>query len=286
MAKPQGVPALTAQRVWEAIKRGSLKVEVIPGTRMLRVIKGRIRLSWQVGDLVKHARIRRTRIYLNPRWIPLPIGFDVSKILGLSREELARQGIIRLKNGDYRRLIYQQLDDPFSLLRQIEEHIMPRYGQEEEELWGLFSSVDLRATLGLSSAPEDLQEAILGRVDQIGVIKTHLSGRSKAVEERIRKLKRLQQHVRGALGMILDLIPEQTEGTEGYVIGLINSLQRHYDSLTLLLEDNPLVHSTRWARYHIQKARHNLERHEFNQARDHLQKAVSYLQWPEEREKG
>lgn len=281
MAKPNEVPAFTAERVWKAIQDGSLRVQVIPGTRLLWVERGRIRLTWREDGRVKRARVRLRRVYLHPRWRPLPVRFDISEIVGISREELARKGIIRLKNGEYRQLIYQWLNDPFSLQRQIDEHIMPRYEQEEEELWSLFSQVDLRAILGLTAVPEEMQEVILGRVDQIGVIRTHLKGRSRAVEERINKLRRLQNYVRGALLMILDLIPERAEGMEGYIIGLGRSLDRHYDQLGFLLGDNPFAHSARWARYHIQKAGVDLSKHEFDDAHRHIEKAIEHLQWPE-----
>lgn len=284
MAKKEGTRALTAQRVWQAVKRGSLKVKPIPGTRMLKVTGGRIRLTWGEKDEKRHHRVRLKDIYLNPRWIPLPSWYLASKkVTGLSEKNLAARGLIQL-DGKYYLLIYQQLTDLFSLLRQIKEHILPQYGKEEENLWSLFGKIDQREVLGLTRSPAELRKAILGRVDSIGIIRTHLAGRGQAVESRIGILRRLQDNLRGALAMYLELVPESKneESVVGTVRGLSASLKGLADRLQPFLNERLFALGARWARYHIGKAASNLTVRRFGEARTHLQKAIAHLKWPEE----
>lgn len=163
VAKKEGTPTLTAERVWRAVRDGSLVVKPIPGTRMLQVVRGRIRLTWGKEGKKDHAQIRLSSIYLNPRWIPLPDNYPTEKLEGLDDRKRAAKGVVRVEDGSFRLLIYQQLDNLFSLLRQIEKHISPQYGEEEDELWGLFGRVDSREALGLTASPHKLQEVVLGR---------------------------------------------------------------------------------------------------------------------------
>lgn len=278
--KKKGTPALLAERVWQAVRDGSLEqVEAVPGTRLLLVRRGRIRLTWRDNGRVRHARTRLRRVWLNPRWIPLPRGFDAAELWGLDHRQLARRGIIRRGRDDFRLLIYQQLNDLPSLLRQLEEHILPQYEREEAELWQLFSRMDLRATLGLAEAPQDLQDALLGRVEQIGTIRTHMAARAEAVRTRLKRFQRLREHIRGGLEMVLGLLPREVADIEleGAVIGIANSLERHHHSLTPLLADEPFAGPARWARYHLREARDDLLRHDFDGAARHLQKAIEHL---------
>ncbi|MBU0535189.1 hypothetical protein KKC62_03405 [Patescibacteria group bacterium] len=277
MAKKEDTPSLTATRVWKAIKAGSLEVKTIPGTRMLLLVRGRIRLTWREGDKKKHTSRRLRRIYLNPRWISLPKDYPIpiSELYRFNKEELATLGIVCLKGNDFRLLIYQQLGDLYALLRQLAEHIRPQYSREESNLWKLLNEAGSRKSLIKQVA---LTGAVLERIEQINTIRTHLAGREEATKSRMRRLSRTQKHVRGALQALLELVPTGEEkNIGGTVTGLGESLLRHHDTLEALLDDNSFAHCARWARYHLRRARECLAMNNFKGTNQHIQKAIKHL---------
>lgn len=289
MAKREDVPALWAFRAWQAIEEKSLPVEVLPGTRILRVLPGaRIRMTWRKDGTVHHARIRlRSGSYLHPRWITPPTSYEIGgHPIKMSN---IRRGLIRAQ-GEWRFLIYQQVRDLLALRDQIAEHILPKYDYEQDELWGLFDRLDLREVFGLTTAPQALREAIFGRLDQIGVIRVHMAGRLEAVQWRIEYLNRLLNRTQGALMMFLRMIPESSEFPhQGYNLGISESLQHHYDTLAALLKDQPFAHYARWVRYHIHYAQHALQVNDLAKARGHLERAIEHLEpntEPAENEEG
>lgn len=279
MAKKPGTPAWKAGRVWQAIKAGSLKdVRPIPGTRILWVGEGRLRLTWTEDGVKKHTQIRVRRRYLHPRWIPLADETLLAQIASLSKEGLAAQGILRLDGNDYRILIYQQLDDMFSLQRQIEKHILPRYEEEQEKLWGTLEQIKKPGT--------ELEQLIFGRLDQIVAIRPHMAGRAEAVRLRIESIRKRQAHIKDALLMLLEQAPlgergEPLEGRylKGAVRGIVDSLAHHHKDLAVIATDVALARDTRWAQFYLERAIAKLCLQELGAAREHLQKAVSRLQW-------
>jgi len=271
MAKSKDTPALTFERIYKALKAGSLKKVVrIHGTKVLVVVSGRIRRTWVKKGKKKHGRIRLNRVYLNPRWIPLPADYavSVSELGKMSKKELYPLGIVYIK-GSYKLLIYQQLDDLASLQRQI-KHIKPQYDRKSSELWKRLEKSDPLNTMFAS--------VTLDRIEDIDAISTHLVGREYAVAARLQRLTGIQDFVKGRLVELLELIPKDG-GTqaEGITKGLDDPLSRQHVELERLLDDKPHAHRAGWARYHISKAQERLLENDIKRARRHMQKAIDWL---------
>ena len=280
MAKRKDTPALTAERVWEALRVGSLKAETIPGTRMLRVLEGRIRLTWLEGGKKKHARIRLNKIYLNPRWISLPKDYpiNINKLRLMNNDELNSLGIIPIDRNDFKLLIFQQVSDLAALQRQISEHIQEQYARESSRLWGLLEKSSAQGPLKIWEQ-QALTGVVLDRIEEIDTISTHLAARDEAVASIIERLTKLQRHIRGALQTLRGFIPDKAAGKKatGAVKGLRNSLKMHYKSLGHMMEDQPFAHRAYWARYHIEKARKYLKEGSFDRTKHHFDKAIKHL---------
>ncbi len=279
MARRKDTPSLTWERVWKGIREGSLEVKRVPGTRMLLVIKGRIRLTWKQRGKKRHARVRLNKTYLNPRWIPLPANYpiSVSKLRKLRREKLYTLGIVRLSEDDFRLLIYQQLDDLSALQRQLAEHTQPKYLRETSRLWKMLEKASSQEPLKAVEQTA-LTGVVLDRIEKIDAISTHLAGREKAVESRLDRLNKVQSHVRGALEILLDFVPVSGETKiNGTSKGLGNSLGLHYKTLEHLLENKPFAHYARWARYHIKRAQECLTENNFKGTYRHIEKAIEHL---------
>jgi len=271
MARKKGTPALTFERVYKAFKAGSLKKVVrIHGTRILIVVSGRIRRTWEKKGKKEHDRSRLNRVYLNPRWIPLPANYDisVSELGKMSKKELYPLGIVYIK-GRYKLLIYQQLDDLAALQRQI-KHVKPQYDRESGELWKQLEESDPLNTMFTS--------VTLDRIEDIDAISTHLVGREYAVEARLQRLIGIQDFVKGTLEDLLELIPEDS-GTqaEGIAKSLDDPLSRRHKDLERLLDDKPFAHKARWSRYHLGKSQEFLAINNFKNAQHHMQKAIDWL---------
>jgi hypothetical protein len=277
VARKKGTPSLTYERVWKAIRAGSLEVKRIAGTKMLLVVKGRVRLTWKVKGKLKHTRIRLNRIYLNPRWIALPKGYPVSKskLRRLEPKERAALGIVLTEKNEVKLLIYQQLDDLYSLERQIDQHIKMRLSRESNKLWALLGRVSTQEPLKIVEQPA-LTGYVLGRTKQIDAINTHMSGRKSAVEARLEWLNKVRNLVRDSLEVLMELLPPDAKAN-GAIKGINKALSQHYKTLEELLDDKPFSHHARWARHHIKKAQGSLVVNDFVLAYKHLQKAIDYL---------
>jgi hypothetical protein len=277
MAKRDKTPSLTWERVQKGISAGSLNVDPIPGTSMLLVNWGRVRLTWIEDGKKRHTRIRLTRVYLNPRWIPLPKEYPlkVEELGTMGSGELATRGIIRLNEDGYKLLIYQQLNDLYSLQRQF-HHIKPQYLEEEKRLWEILVDLLLKRYL---DPEEKIPEDIIERLEQIGAITTHLAGRKEAINTRIRRLKNTQINIKGILEKLMELVPSSKDekNVEGTVIGLGNSLEWQIKLLRKLLKDDPFYNSARWAIYHVRHARIWLEYGLYENVTYYLEKAISLL---------
>ncbi len=279
MARKKNTPALTWERVWKAIKDGSLEVKRIPGTRMLLVIKGRIRITWKSRGKVMRTRFRLSKTYLNPRWIPLPKYYPVSvpKLRKMRKASLYALGIIKRGEDDFKLLIYQQLESVLSLQRQLSEHTKSSYERESNNLWKLLEKAWIEEPLKAVEQTA-LTGAVLDRIEQIDIINTHLDGRLSAVESRLERLSRIQDYVKGALESLLEITSNEDEFvTNGTLRSLVNALNLHYKTLEHLLEDRPHSLCARWARYHINKTVEDLTENELISARRHLQKAIDHL---------
>jgi hypothetical protein len=280
MAKRSDTPALTAERVWNALRVGSLKAETIPGTRMLRVLEGRLHLTWKKGNKKKRARIRLNKVYLNPRWISLPKDYPipVRELKQLDNDELNSLGIIPVGRNEFKLLIFQQVGDLYSLRRQLSEHIQEQYERESAMLWKLLEKSSARGPLKIWEQ-KALTGVVLERMEKIDTISTHLAGRLEAVESLIKRLSKLQQHIKGALITLKDYIPKRIDtSAAGTVRGLRNSLKLHYKSLGYLLEDRPFFQRAYWARHHLEKASNSLKEGRFDKARHHFEKAIAHLE--------
>jgi len=277
MARKKGTPSLTYERVWKAIKAGSLEVKRISGTKMLLVIKGRVRLTWIERGKLKHTRIRLNRIYLNPRWITLPKNYPVpkAKLRKLEPKERAALGVILTEENELKLLIYQQLDDLYSLERQINQHIKMRLARESNKLWIRLGRASTQEPWKIVEQPA-LTGYVLGRTKQIDAINTHMSGRKAAVEARLEWLNKVQNLVRDSLEALMGLVPPGAK-TNGAIKGVNRALSQHYKTLEELLDDKPFSHHARWARHHIKKAQDYLSANDFAATCKHLQKAIDYL---------
>ncbi len=277
MARKKGTPSLTYERVWKAIKAGSLEVKRIAGTKMLLLVKGRVRLTWKVKGKIKHTRIRLNRIYLNPRWITLPKDYPVpkSKLKKLEPKERAALGIVLTEENELKLLIYQQLGDLYSLKRQIKQHIKMRLARESNRLWTRLEKASTQEPLKIVEQPA-LTGYVLGRTSEIDAINTHMSGRKAAVEARLERLGKVQNLVRDSLEALMELMPPDAK-TNGAIKGVNKALSQHYKTLEELLDDKPFSQYAKWARHHIKKAQISLVAHDFKSACRYLQKAIDYL---------
>lgn len=279
MARRKGTPALTGKRVWKALRDGSLEAKEMPGTRVLQVSKGRIRLTWTSGGKKKHARIRLNKKYLNPRWVYLPKDYPIpiSSLRKMTDDELIALGIGRTKKGALKLLIFQQLDDLASLKRQLVDHTKTRYVKETEELWNTLEKASSREPLKAAELAA-LTGVVLDRIEEIDVITTHLTGREKGVELRLNRLNKVQKHVKGALETRLRMaLKDGTSEINGTSKSLITHLSSHYETLEYLLDDKPFAHHARWARYHIKRAQESLSADDFKVACKYMQKAIDWL---------
>jgi hypothetical protein len=277
MAKRADTPVLTWERVQKAISEESLYVDQIPGTSILLVSSGRIRVTWIKNGKKKHARIRLCRTYLNPRWVRLPKEYPVKilELMEMNKVELAIKGIIKIGKDDFRLLTYQQLDDLYSLERQF-GHIEPKYKEEENRLWEELVNLLLKRSLDpFETIPKD----ILERLEQIDAVTSHLAGREKAIKTRIRRLENTQRHIKGALTKLLEFVPssKNEKNVEGTVKGLNNSLEWQIVLLKRLLKDEPFNNSARWSIYHVRNAKLWLEIGHFEDVTYYLGMAISHL---------
>lgn len=290
MAKKPGTPALRAERVWQAIENGTLKVAKIHGTRMLRILEvTRLHFTWRENERKKTARITLPEgWYLNPRWIPLASPEEFTEVSQLDDETLRAQGMLRV-NDQILVLIYQQVEDIFHLKRQLKEHILPQYGQELQELHGLMDELESHALAGAVAGevlPEEseLLKILRSREQQIGVIRPHIAARGEAAQFSVQLLKTLQKRVRQSLQSMLRqpafVHPEATV-SEDQVLGMVQYLRRLYPQLEEL-KRRPLVTQTKWAQYFIKRAMAEILLRNWMVGKEYLEKAVKNLQWPEE----
>lgn len=273
MAKRPDTKAIPACRVWQALLDGSVTAVPLQGTRMLHVQKGRIRYNWVEKGDVKHARVRLNGRYLNPRWIPIPSWYDLSidQIGFLTKDELIARGLIK-RLGEWRLLIYQQLDDVCSLHRQLEDHIYNAYDQEELKLWEMADQIEFRRVLGVGD----------------GVRARILSARLGVVVERIKYFKKRLEHIRGLIGLYIRTLPNQ--GTismlqKGVGIGISEGLKHQNESLLIFNHERLLWPRVHWARVCLSKASTVLRSNgdaDVLEVRRYLERALRYLQWPVE----
>jgi hypothetical protein len=275
MAKREGTPALTGKRVWDAIQSGSLIVEEISGTKMFIVLEGRIHLTWLHRNKKKNARVRLKGKYLNPRWIDLTKNYPVSaqELDTLDDNELFDLGIIKLKEK-FKLLIYQQLDDIYSLLRHL-QHIGPKYVEEQKELWEAW----VKIAEGKEPKPnKDYWVDFFERLEKSTMIPLHMVDRKKVVMFRINRLKSRQEHFHGALLMFLGMIPEEgSENFRGTILGLQKSLENLAEEMRELQKDVPFKNYARWAVYHVKKAASEIYYHDLDSTKYHLKKALGHL---------
>lgn len=287
MAKPKGIPALTAKRAWEAIKSGSLQVEPVATTRMWRVIgPSRIRYTWNKNGRKSKRFSLPVGSYLNPRWIPISNPKEVQELSLLPREDLAQRGIIQTPEGVWYRLIYQQVEGVFHVQRQIQKHILPGYDVEEEELWYLLDQI-------VTQSAEELRDLLDQRFREIDAIRPQMASRAEAIEGRLRNIKRRLNHVQTAVEAFLrhPLLKGETQGwhkkrIDGAILGVTRTLAEHHRALAEIRKEKPFSRKIDLAQYHLREAIAWLRIGDSFHAAEHLRKALPYLNWPEEEEKG
>lgn len=289
MVKKAGTPALRAERVWQAIKDGTLKVTRVHGTCMLRVLEAtRLHLTWRENGRKKTARVTLPEgWYLNPRWIPLADSEEFADVSQLDKESLRVKGMLRL-DDHVLVLIYQQVEDILHLKRQLKEHILPQYVQEMRKLHNLMDEIESHALEGAVAGkvlPEEseLLSILRAREQQIGVIRPHIAARGEAVTFSIGQLQILQTRIRRSLeSMLRQPVFTQPGLTipENQILGMTQYLRRIYPQLQGLRQ-RPLVTQTKWAQYFIKRAMAEILLRDWETAKDYLEKTVKNLQWPE-----
>lgn len=285
MAKPKGVPALTAERVWKAVEDGSLVVEKIPGTRVLRVLKARIRYTWSEDGQRKSKRFTiPAGSYLHPRWNLILDEREVHRLESCDRGEFLRRGILQTSQG-WQRLIYQQVEDIFHLDRQIGAHILPQYDEEQEELWRLLDQI-------LTQEAGRLRDAIDQRLQTILAIRPHLAGRAEAVSQRLDLIQRRLKHIHRAIEVLLQqplltgaIRNRSKEEIVGTILGISRTLTRHHQELVEIRKERPFNRQIGLAQYYLREAIAWLQIGDIFQATAQLKKALPHLVWPKE-EKG
>jgi hypothetical protein len=256
-----------------------LEVTKFPGTRMYRNVNGRVRLTWKSGRKIKHARIRLNKGYLNPRWISLPKSYPIpiSSLKRFGKRRLYTLGIVRLDKDDFRLLIFQQLDDLFSLFRQLVNYTQPRYVKEEAKLYKMLDSVKPHDQ-DKEVEQDVLVDAAFDKLEEIGFKIPHIAGRVEAVKFRIRLLNKTQELIKGRLESLLEFVPEDgVVKSKGTAKGVSNSLRYPFERLARLSDDKPYAHRARWSGYHITKAQELLLEGDIKKARYHMQKAINHL---------
>lgn len=289
MAKKPGTPALRAERVWQAIEGGTLKVAKVHGTRILRILKAkRLHLTWRENGRKKTTHVTLPEgWYLNPRWTLLTSSEEFAEVSQIDDETLRAKGMLRV-NDQIWVLIYQQVEDIFHLKRQLKKHILPQYSQELQELHGLMDELENRA-LASAVAGEillgesELLKILKAREQKIGVIRPRIAARGEAVDFSLQQLATLQARIRRSLENMLDqpafTQPEATV-TENQALGMAQYLRRLYPQLEEL-KQRPLVTQTKWAQYFIKRAMAEILLRNWVVGKVYLDKAVKNLQWLE-----